>query len=929
MQAIPMRSGDCPVSASSTASLYGMPHGEVIRRHGATCKSEKPLGMGRSPAATSHTLDKDLRQYEHSNVHAHDHTHMPQGHEHTGPEACQVQDPPSGNSLSKRLISQLFLKKTCDRKDPEKGLGNYEPVTFTVGGMDCSSCGDILTRALDGTLGVRNARVTFISAMAECEVARDITTLENVVDCIQTRTRYTLAVKENDLPTLDLVMDRQTAAGLKDELPRGIISCGPLSKTHYEIKYDATIIGARKVIESIPGCRLAPPEPDKGLSAGRKRLLFTFWSTTTAFCLTIPVVVLSWAEPPVSEHSVLYISLVLGTAVQAIAIPEFYRPALSTLIFHHVIDMDMLVVISISAAYGYSIVAFGLLLTQTASDVKTLFETSTLLISLVLLGRLIAAYARKRAVAAVSLRSLQPTSATLRTTPGATMDIDARLLEYGDTILVRPHTYIVTDGIVSSGESAVNESMITGEALPVPKSPGDTVTAGTLNEGGTLTLDVTRLPGKNTVTDIASLVEQAHASKPRIQDLADKVAGYFVPVVVSISIIVTVIWLVVDLKIRNRSVGAAVGNAITYGIAVLAVSCPCALGLAVPMVLVIAGGVAARLGVIIKTADVTERGFKVTDVIFDKTGTLTLDSLEVVSETILERSDLSSTRVRALVKAMVMDNSHPISKALNLSLARIGVNAEETGKIESIPGRGVECVWNDGVARGGNPYWLGCERAPAASTVIDQGLAVYCVTDSAGLLAVFGLKTVLRKEAKNVVQALYRRGINVHIVSGDGPKAVESIASEVEVPLSQAVSRQTPEDKQTYIRDLRSAGKVVLFCGDGTNDAVAVTEANVGVQVESSSDITRASADVILLSGLEGVLQLLDISKAAYRRITLNFIWSAIYNIFAILLAGGAFVKVRIPPAYAGLGELVSVLPVVFVALTLLKRNLASAHGPE
>merc|ERR1712093_741171 len=197
-----------------------------------------------------------------------------------------------------------------------------------------------------------------------------------------------------------------------------------------------------------------------------------------------------------------------------------------------------------------------------------------------------------------------------------------------------------------------------------------------------------------------------------------------------------------------------------------------------------------------------------------------------------------------------------------------------------------------------------------------------CVTIGDDLAAIFGLKSRLREGASAVIQELHRRKIAVHVVSGDARRVVEGVAADLQIPLENVAAERTPAQKQEYIRELMDSGKITLFCGDGTNDAVAVAEANIGVQIESSSDITRASADVVLLGSLHGVLQLLDLSKAAFRRITLNFVWSAIYNVFAVLLAGGAFVKIRIPPAYAGLGELVSVLPVVLTAATLLKKNL-------
>lgn len=899
----PHRHLDSPSrNTSSSSAIERMPHGQVVYRY-ATMKKPECCGKSTTDPAASITAD----------------THV------AGVKDCSDQKQPACSGCSghdhSRPPRQGFISGNILEADIEKQQSNFEPVTFTITGMDCSGCGNIVAKAFDNVPGVRNTCVTFIAGTASCDIDLNVTSISEVARLVERATKYKLARSALTHPSLDLIMDAQTAQHLSRDMPKGVVGYDALSKREHRITYDSSIIGARKVLEMIPGASLAPPSQDESLTAGQTRLRNVFWTTVAAFCLTIPVVVLSWANPPVSEHTILYVSIVLATLVQIIAVPEFYRPALSALLYNRVVEMDMLVVISISAAYGYSIVAFGLILAgKGAESTEPLFETSTLLISLILLGRLVAAYARKRAVAAVSLRSLQSATATLVGESGNSFELDARLLQLGDIIVIGPHTQIVTDGIVSAGNSDVDESMITGEAIPISKFPGDTVIAGTLNKGGTLTVTIKRLPGKNTVTDIANLVEQAQSTKPRVQDLADKVAGYFIPVVVSISIIVTIIWVVVELKVRNQLAGPAVGNAITYGIAVLAVSCPCALGLAVPMVLVIASGVAARLGIIIKTADVVERGFKCTDVIFDKTGTLTENNLDLVVERVFEQPTISPAEVHALVRAMVKDNGHPVSRAIELALEKRGVSPLELAKIESIPGAGVQCEWNGTIIRGGSPNWLEIDHAEV-STLSDQGLTIYCVADNAGLLAVFGLRTTLRKEARSVIQELQARQIHVHIVSGDGKKAVEAVASDLGIPPSQNASKQSPEGKQNYIRRLKEAGKVVLFCGDGTNDAVAVTEATVGVQIESSSDVTRATADVVLLGNLNGVLQLIDISKAAFHRIMFNFLWAALYNIFAILLAGGAFVRVRIPPAYAGLGELVSVVPVILTAATLLKKN--------
>lgn len=787
--------------------------------------------------------------------------------------------------------------------------------------MDCSGCANIAARAFESIPGVTNIAVTFIAGTASCDIDVTMTNITEVMRLVERATKYKVDRLDLTHPSLNLLMDEKTAQEVTRDLPQGVLDCVPISKRQYRVTYVSSVIGARKVLEAFPAATLAPAAQDENTTAGYARVRRVCLLTVIAFCFTIPVVVLSWADTLLSERTKLYVSIVLATVVQAIAISEFYQPALSALIYNRVVEMDMLVVISITAAYVYSIVTLGLILAgDDGETTEPLFETSTLLVSLILLGRLVAAYARKRAVDAVSLRSLQPTTAMLFNKSGSSLEIDARLLELGDTLQIGPHAHIVTDGTICNGSSDVDESMITGEAMPIPKFPGDVVVAGTLNGRGTLVVKVDRLPGKNTVTDIADLVRQAQASKPRVQDLADKVAGYFIPVVVSVSIMVTVIWIVVGLKVRGQSAGRAVGNAISYGIAVLAISCPCALGLAVPMVLVIAGGVAARLGIIIKTADVVERGFRCTDVIFDKTGTLTENTLEILEEFILERDTLQSTHIYALVRAMVKDNKHPVSQAIERALSEREVSPLEVAAIESIPGAGTQCEFNGTVFRGGNQHWLELENEKV-NALAAQGLAVYCVADGNGLVAAFGLKTSLRKEAKQVVQNLRARRVEVHIVSGDGTAAVEAVATDLDIPSTNIASRQSPEGKQMYIRRLKQAGKVVLFCGDGTNDAVAVTEAAVGVQIESSSDVTRATADVVLLGDLRGVLDLLDISKAAFHRILFNFLWAALYNVFAILLASGAFVTFRVPPAYAGLGEIVSVVPVVLTAATLLMKQ--------
>ncbi|KAI2285744.1 hypothetical protein LOZ03_006562, partial [Ophidiomyces ophidiicola] len=798
--------------------------------------------------------------------------------------------------------------------DLEKSAG-HEHICLSVSGMTCSGCGNKMAKTLRETPGVLNVRVNFVMGSADFDLDTNVIEVNELMRQVTRATGFQCSKLSSSDQYIDVLVTKQSMAQLTNNFPPGVIDVTPLGKKAARVTYDPMEVGARSLLASLGDYTkgLAPPNyQDPSATAERRRLYDMLIKTVAAAVFTIPVAVLAWGHDLVHSDTKAYISLALATVVQAIAIPEFYMPAISSLIYSRTIEMDMLVVISITAAYFYSVVAFGFDMARKPLETKEFFETSTLLITLVLFGRLVAAYARRRAVAAVSTRSLQPATANLLEGKEH-REVDARLLQFGDNFLVMPHSTVPTDGKIIEGSSELDESMLTGESLPVPKKVGMPVIAGTINGSGILKCQLTRLPGKNTVTDIAGLVEEASNTKPRVQGLADRVAGWFVPVVSTVAVIVFVTWVAVCIKVRMQAPGNAVGTAITYAIAVFAVSCPCALGLAVPMVLVVAGGVAARGGVVIKSADSTERAHSLTDVVFDKTGTITTGQLDVAAAEVLagDRAEILS-----ICKALVSDNKHPVS----VSVAKYLENETADQRLEnvrSVPGAGVEATLNNAALRAGNPRWLQVEGHPAVTAVVQQCMTPLCMTINGELVAVFGLKSNLRPEVKSVIARLQQRNITLHIVSGDERKAVEDVAASVGIPAANVAARKTPAEKRDYVKALMDAGRTVLFCGDGTNDAVAIAQADVGVQIGSSSDVTRATADVVLLSGLEGLVFVLDVSKAAFRRILFNFVWSAVYNVLAILLAGGAFVKVRIPPAYAGLGEIVSVLPVIVAALSM------------
>jgi Cu2+-exporting ATPase len=370
---------------------------------------------------------------------------------------------------------------------------------------------------------------------------------------------------------------------------------------------------------------------------------------------------------------------------------------------------------------------------------------------------------------------------------------------------------------------------------------------------------------------------------------------------------------------QGKTGSEATVQAVTYAITVLIVSCPCAIGLAVPMVVVICSGIAAERGVIFKSAHSIEVAHRASHVVLDKTGTLTQGKLSVA----VEHYAGNGESCLSILLGLVDDSKHPVSVAVGNHLKQHGIVATAVPDVKSVTGRGVEANLAGQRVQAGNSRWLGVSTHPLVQAVLTQGYTAFCFTIDGVLLAVFGLEDSLRSDATHVVESLQRHGVSVHVVSGDDEGAVHNVATKLQIPEGNVHARSSPADKQVYIKRLlsnSSHGKspIVIFCGDGTNDAVALAQATIGVHMNEGSDVAQSAADVVLMRpDLSGLLTMMNASKVSVRRIKFNFVWSFVYNTFAVLLAAGAFVNVRIPPEFAGLGELISVLPVIFAAVLL------------
>jgi Cd2+-exporting ATPase len=798
----------------------------------------------------------------------------------------------------------------------ETGVVETSHVVLSVSGMTCVGCETKLQRSLATLKAIRNLKTSLVLCRAEFDMDLRYESVESIIRQLQRMTEFKYEHLKTDGSEIE-VCPLDVKNFVQQDLPLGVTSMRVIENSIVRISYDPSIVGARELVEEKFGLvlPLAPVKPDPGLAAGSKHVRHVGIMTLLSSALTIPVLVLAWA--PIDKSPIAYgsVSLALATLVQFVVAGPFYPTALKSLIFARMIEMDLLIVISTTAAYVFSVFAFGYTVAGKPLATGEFFETSTLLVTLIMVGRWISALARQKAIESVSIRSLQASTAVLVSEDDhrSERQIDARLLQYGDTFRIAPESRIPTDGTIIAGVSEIDESMITGESLPVEKRPGSIVIAGSVNGSGVLVVRLSRLPGSNSITTIANMVDEAKLSKPKIQDVADTVASYFVPIVIALGVVTFISWVSIGLKVRHHDGGRAVTEALTYGITVIIVSCPCAIGLAVPMVIVIAGGVAAKHGCLIKTATTIEIARKTSHVVFDKTGTLTQGKLNVTMGRYFENESSTAAAVHAIVGKV----KHPVSIAVKKYLDDKVKFKAEAFDIKSHTAKGVEGTVDGKVIKSGNSRWLGLHDHPDVQSYLSQGFTVFCVTVDGKFSAIFALEDSLRPDASRTVTELQRRKIKVSIVSGDDEGPVVAIARQLNI--TSIRSKCTPADKLEFMRKLAEDGKqITIFCGDGTNDAAALAQSTIGVHMNEGTDVAQSAADVILVrSSLIDILTLIDLSRASMLRIRFNFTWSFIYNTVAILLGSGALVNARIPPQYAGLGELVSVLPVIAIALQL------------
>ena len=556
-------------------------------------------------------------------------------------------------------------------------------------------------------------------------------------------------------------------------------------------------------------------------------------------------------------------------------------------------NMDTLISMGSAAAFVYSLYAlFAMTSAQAAGDSEAVmgymhefyFESAAMILTLITVGKTLEARSKGKTTDALkSLMQLAPKTATV-IRGGTEQTIPAEQVKKGDIFVVRPGESIPVDGIVLEGSSAVNESALTGESIPVDKAEGDAVSAATINQSGFLRCEATGVGEDTALSQIIRMVSDAAATKAPIAKIADKVSGVFVPVVIGIAVITFIIWMIV---------GQTFGFALARAISVLVISCPCALGLATPVAIMVGSGKGAKHGILFKTAESLETAGKVNIVALDKTGTITAGEPRVTD--ILPQEGISAEELLTLACALEKKSEHPLAKAILHKAEEQGISAGEAEDFRALPGNGLQAVYNGEKLAGGNLSFIGdiaeisTETRKTAEALAEDGKTPLYFSRDGRFMGMIAVADVIKEDSPQAVRELQGMGIRVVMLTGDNEKTARAIGRQAGV--DEVIAGVLPDGKESVIRRLKKDGSVAMV-GDGINDAPALTRADIGIAIGAGTDVAIDAADIVLMkSRLSDVPAAIRLSRAALRTIRENLFWAFIYNTVGIPLAAGAFIS--------------------------------------
>ena len=670
---------------------------------------------------------------------------------------------------------------------------------------------------------------------------------------------------------------------------------------------------------------------DHATPALKRRLIWSVGFLIVLMYFSMGHMMWGWPLPRFynDNHVAMGLTQLLLTVIIMVINQKFFISGFKSL-WHRAPNMDTLVALGATAAFVYSTYAlFAMTGAQVRGDMDAVmdymmdfyFESAAMILTLITVGKMLEARSKGKTTDALkSLMKLAPkTAAVVR--DGQEVTVPVEQVQRDDVFVVRPGESIPVDGVVLEGTSAVNESALTGESVPADKTPGDAVSAATVNQSGFLRCRATRVGEDTTLSQIIQMVSDAAATKAPIAKIADKVSGVFVPAVIGIALVTTIVWLLI---------GKPVGYALARGISVLVISCPCALGLATPVAIMVGSGLGAKNGILFKTAASLEETGRIEIVALDKTGTITSGEPKVTD--ILPAEGVSAEELLRLANTLERKSEHPLAKAILEYAKEQNVAADEVADFQALPGNGLTARLDGKALCGGNDTFIGttapvsAEMKAQAAALAEAGKTPLWFSYDGRLLGVVAVADVIKEDSPQAVRELQNMGIRVVMITGDNERTAKAIGAQAGV--DQVIAGVLPDGKEREIRKLKTEGKVAMV-GDGINDAPALTRADIGVAIGAGTDVAIDAADVVLMkSRLSDVPAAIRLSRATLRNIHENLFWAFFYNTIGIPLAAGVFIPLGLTlnPMFGAAAMSLSSFCVVSNALRLNLFKLRDAR---